>query len=340
MKRQDFNFELPSELIAQYPSEQRTESRLLVYEKQKQLISHQKFPDLLAYLNPNDLLVMNNTKVMKARLFGQKQSGGKVEILVERVLTGNQFIAHIRANKSPKADTVIELDADTSIVVTGRKENLFHCEMLGEESVLSVLDRLGHMPLPPYIDRDDESFDETRYQTVYAEKLGAIAAPTAGLHFDETLLAEIDARGIERAYITLHVGAGTFQPVKVDNIEEHPMHSEYLEVEKDLIEKVKATKAAGGRVIAIGTTVVRSLETIGNKPDLKPFCGETDIFIYPGYEFTLVDGMVTNFHLPESTLFMLISAFVGTDEAKRMYQEAVDDRYRFFSYGDACLLLR
>lgn len=338
MRVADFQFELPDELIARYPLAQRSASRLLVLDGPSGALAHRQFTDLLDYVVTGDLLVFNNTKVIAARLFAQKETGGKVEILVERVLGEYRVLAHVRASKAPKPDTRLVLDEDTAVVMLGRQDSLFELEF--EQPVLPVLDRLGHMPLPPYIDRADELADRERYQTVYGEHLGAVAAPTAGLHFDEFILQQLKDKGAQIAFVTLHVGAGTFQPVRVEHIEEHHMHHEWLSVGQDVVDAVAACKASGGRVIAVGTTSVRALETAAQAGQLQPFCGDTNIFIYPGRPFHVVDALVTNFHLPESTLLMLVSAFAGYGATMAAYRAAVAERYRFFSYGDAMLITR
>ncbi|CAM3841618.1 tRNA preQ1(34) S-adenosylmethionine ribosyltransferase-isomerase QueA [Parendozoicomonas haliclonae] len=340
MRVSDFHFELPDELIARYPMPERSASRLLVVEPETGQPVHRTFRDIINYLNPGDLLVLNNTRVIPARLFGQKESGGKIEVLVERVLDEHRVLAHVRSSKSPKPGARLLMEGGLEATMVERQDALFLLEFDGEEPVVHLLEQHGHMPLPPYITREDELGDRERYQTVYGEKKGAVAAPTAGLHFDEELLAEVEAKGINKAFVTLHVGAGTFQPVRVDDIKDHHMHSEYLEVSEEVVEAIKRTKANGGRVIAVGTTSVRSLETAARDGELKPYAGETDIFIYPGYTFNVVDALITNFHLPESTLLMLVSAFSGYDEIMNAYRVAIDERYRFFSYGDAMFLNR
>ncbi|RUR08504.1 tRNA preQ1(34) S-adenosylmethionine ribosyltransferase-isomerase QueA [Legionella sp. km772] len=338
MKKQDFYFDLPEELIAQYPLANRSDSRLLVYNrKQKNEYGHHQFRDIADFLNPGDLLVMNNTRVIPARLYGQKPSGGKVELLVERVTSPTTFLAHIKASKALKAGGIIQLAQGLQLEVLERQDDLFHCQSTIE--VLDLVGALGHMPLPPYITRDDEIEDKERYQTVYAKYEGSVAAPTAGLHFDEAVIEKIKAKGIKIAYVTLHVGAGTFRPVRSDDIKDHKMHSEQYTVTAELCTAVEATKAAGNRVIAIGTTALRSLESAAANGVLKPCSQDTNIFIYPGYEFKICDGLMTNFHLPESTLLMLVSAFIGHKEAMALYQEAIDKKYRFFSYGDTSLLV-
>lgn len=336
MRVADFKFDLPDQLIARYPLAKRTASRLLVLDSERNLIEHKYFTDLLGYLKPNDLLVLNNTKVIAARLFGQKASGGKIEVLVERLLDTDRVLAHIRASRSPKAEGILMFADNIQAKMVKRHDSLF--ELVFNQPILTILKKIGHIPLPPYIDRADELSDKQRYQTVYAKSEGAVAAPTAGLHFDEALLAAIKAKGIKLAFVTLHVGAGTFQPVKVANISEHHMHKEWLEVSPDVVAAIKACKAKGGRVIAVGTTSVRSLETAALDGEIKPFSGDTDIFLYPGKKFHVVDALITNFHLPESTLLMLVAAFAGYQQAMQAYKVAVAQQYRFFSYGDAMFI--
>lgn len=343
VKRQDFYFELPDKLIAQHPPENRRDSRLLVMGNDlEQGIVDAQFPQLLDFLNPNDLLVFNNTKVIPARLFGQKSSGGKIELLIERVIDDKTILTHIRSSRSPKEGSILNIENAFDVEVIGRKDALFIVKVLAEASALDLIEQNGHMPLPPYIERnEDEEADKERYQTVYSKKPGAVAAPTAGLHFDEALMDDIKAKGVEIGFVTLHVGAGTFKPVQVDDIAEHVMHSEYLEVEKTLVDQVKATREKGGRVIAVGTTSVRCLESAASfsgANEIAPYQGDTDIFITPGYEFKEVDVLLTNFHLPESTLIMLVSALAGYDRTMQAYQHAVEKEYRFFSYGDAMLV--
>lgn len=338
MRVADFNFDLPDHLIARYPLEKRTASRLLVLDGTTGATEHKHFYDLLDYLNAGDLMVFNNTKVIAARLFGQKESGGKVEILVERLLDDHKMLAHVRASKAPKEGAVILFNEQIRATMITRHGALFELEF--NQPVLQILEQIGHIPLPPYIDRSDELEDKQRYQTVYAKSEGAVAAPTAGLHFDEPLLAAIRDKGVETAFVTLHVGAGTFQPVRVDSIEEHHMHKEWLEVSAEVVEAIERCKERGCRVIAVGTTSVRSLETAALDGKIKPFMGDTDIFIYPGKPFHVVDALVTNFHLPESTLLMLISAFAGYKPVMDAYKIAVTEQYRFFSYGDAMFITR
>lgn len=335
MHLSDFNYELPEHLIAKTPAKTRTGSRLLCLDGPSGTLSDQQFPHILSQLEPGDLMVFNNTRVIPARVFGTKLTGGKIEILVERVLSDTRVHAHIRSSKSPKAGSQLRLDGDVLVTVVGRAEDLFILDFTEQDTAIDVLERIGHMPLPPYIDRADNDTDKERYQTVYGEHKGAVAAPTAGLHFDDAMLAAIKAKGVNIAFVTLHVGAGTFQPVRVDNIKEHTMHAEYMVVDEATCDAVKATQQAGKRVIAVGTTSVRSLETAARNGTIEPYAGDTQIFIYPGFTFNAVDALLTNFHLPESTLLMLISAFAGYQHVMQAYQHAVAEQYRFFSYGDA-----
>lgn len=335
MRLNHFHFELPDKLIARQPTADRRGSRLLAMNNEGD-IQHQKFADILEHINSGDLLVFNNTKVIPARLFGKKETGGNVEILIERITGNKTALAHIRASKSPKAGSKLLLDNGFSVQMLGREDSLFELEF--SAPLLGVLDEIGHMPLPPYIDREDTQEDRSRYQTVYAEQPGAVAAPTAGLHFDDQLLEDIQAKGAELAFVTLHVGAGTFQPVRVEKITDHHMHAEWLEVTERVAEQINATKARGGKVIAVGTTSVRSIETAARSGEIAAFEGDTDIFIYPGYKFNVVDKLLTNFHLSESTLLMLVSAFAGYTPIMNAYKQAVKQKYRFFSYGDAMLL--
>jgi len=342
MQRRDFYFDLPDELIARYPAQQRDGSRLLVLQGDGRL-EHRQFPDLLDYLREGDLLVFNDTRVIPARLFGAKESGGRIEILIERLIDEHHALAHIRASKSPKAGSRLFLAEDAeapvgsdAVEVLGRQGALF--ELCFDAPLLEQLNTYGHMPLPPYIDRADDAEDQQRYQTVYAKRDGAVAAPTAGLHFTEDFLAACKAKGVEQAFVTLHVGAGTFQPVRADDIRDHEMHAEYIEVSAAVAEQVRATRARGGRVVAVGTTSVRSLESASQNGEIAAFSGDSRIFIYPGYQFKSVDALFTNFHLPESTLIMLVSALAGQAPVMAAYREAVAERYRFFSYGDAMLV--
>ncbi len=345
MRVADFSFELPEELIARYPKADRSASRLMALNGDSGVVADETFTDLIGHIEAGDLLVFNNTRVIPARLFGQKTSGGKLEVLVERLLDENRVLAHIRCSKSPKPGSEILLEGKVKATMVARHDALFELEFHGEKSVLTVLDEIGHMPLPPYIDRPDEDSDRERYQTVYNEKPGAVAAPTAGLHFDNEMMAKLKAKGVNFAFVTLHVGAGTFQPVKVDEIADHIMHAEYIEVPTEVVEQINQTKANGGKVIAVGTTSVRSLESAAKIAKdqgkaLSEFYGDTDIFITPGYEFQIVDALVTNFHLSESTLLMLVSAFSGYDNIIAAYKHAVAEQYRFFSYGDAMFLTK
>ena len=339
----DFDFQLPPELIAQHPAAERSGSRLL--DGAGTAPVDRQFTDLPGLLNPGDLLVFNDTRVIKARLHGEKPSGGAVEALVERVLPGHEVWAHLRASKSPRAGSLVRFAQAFDAEVLGRagpEESLFHLRFPGDPFVL--LARHGHVPLPPYITHDDSADDEARYQTIFAARPGAVAAPTAALHFDQGVLAALDARGVKRAAVTLHVGAGTFQPVRVHDIAEHRMHSEWFEVGADTVAAIAAARARGGSIVAVGTTTLRALESAaqrsGDGGALEPFTGETDIFITPGFAFRVVDRLLTNFHLPRSTLLMLVSAFAGHAHIKALYRHAVESRYRFFSYGDAMLLDR
>ena len=337
MKRTDFHYDLPSELIAQAPLAQRSASRLLCFDKQTGDLQDRVFSDLPTLLNAGDLLVFNNTRVIPARMFARKSTGGQIEILLERMLNRHECLAQIRASKAPKPGGTIVLEDGSELQVVGREGGFFHLKAINSD-LMELLNRLGHMPLPPYITRKDTDHDRQRYQTVYAETPGAVAAPTAGLHFDQQLLDHLEKAGIQSTTVTLHVGAGTFQPVRVEDIEDHQMHAEWLEVSQSACDAISATRQRGGRVIAVGTTAVRSLETAAQNGQLQPFCGDSRIFIYPGYRFRTVDAMITNFHLPESTLLMLISAFAGHAQTLAAYRHAVVQAYRFFSYGDAMLI--
>lgn len=338
----DFDFPLPPELIAQHPAAERRGSRLLHVCSQR--LADRQFADLPALLKAGDLLVFNDTRVIKARFFGQKESGGQVEVLLERIVDANYAIAQIRASKSPKPGTRLRLAEAFEVVVTGRagaNNEFFALETVDRNSLWDLAEQHGKLPLPPYIEHPADGADETRYQTVYARKLGAVAAPTAGLHFDEAMLATLRGMGVGTAFLTLHVGAGTYQPVRVDKIAEHKMHSEHFEIPAATADAIMATRAAGGRVIAVGTTSLRALESAGSDDGTVPTgAAETEIFITPGYRFKVVDRLITNFHLPKSTLLMLVSAFAGYDHIRAAYAHAVAERYRFFSYGDAMLLER
>lgn len=338
MKKSDFNYQLPEALIAQKPLTERDASRLLCMDKVTGRILDGQFTDFIDLIDERDLLVFNDTKVIPARLFGKKQSGGKVEILIERILDDHRAIAHVKASKTAKAGTLIELDGGYCCEVLGRADDLFQLEFKGENSLITILEQIGHIPLPPYITREDDESDLTRYQTVFAREAGAVAAPTAGLHFDQAMMAKLKAKGVQTAFVTLHVGSGTFQPVRVEDLSEHLMHKEYFAVLPETVAAVQQARARGGRVIAIGTTAVRALESASKSGQLEAGFGDTDLFITPGYQFKSVDAMLTNFHLPESTLLMLVSAFAGYDHIMNAYRHAIDQSYRFFSYGDAMFL--
>ncbi|MDX5333172.1 MAG: tRNA preQ1(34) S-adenosylmethionine ribosyltransferase-isomerase QueA [Gammaproteobacteria bacterium] len=340
MQVSDFAYDLPPELIAQEPPATRGDSRLLVLDGQTGEVADRHFSEIGELLRPGDLLVFNNTRVIPARLFGRKETGGQVELLLERVLDAHHALAHVRASKSPRPGTRLILEGGAEVTVTGRREALFELDFGEDQSIWQVLETVGHMPLPPYITRADRIDDRERYQTVYAERPGAVAAPTAGLHFTDELLAGLRAQGVETAFVTLHVGAGTFQPVRVDDIGAHRMHAEWVEVPEAVVAQVAACRARGGRVIAVGTTSVRSLEAASAGGALAAFSGDTEIFITPGYRFRSVDAMITNFHLPESTLMMLVSAFAGHAHIMAAYRHAIEERYRFFSYGDAMFITR
>lgn len=333
MNRRDFSFELPAELIAQRPLPERSASRLLALDGANGQLRDLGFADLVTLLEPGDLLVLNDTRVLPARLLGHKASGGRVELLLERMLGPRRLRAQLKASHAPKAGQVLSFPADAKAVVTGREGPLFELEF--DREVEPYFQAHGLVPLPPYIERPPEAMDQGRYQTIFAEALGAVAAPTAGLHFDADLFAALEGRGVECVFLTLHVGAGTFSPVRAEKIESHRLHAERLSVGARLVAAVERTRAVGGRVVAVGTTVVRGLETAARGGALAPFEGETDLFIYPGYEFRVVDALVTNFHLPESSLLMLVAAFAGREHTLDAYRHAVAARYRFFSYGDA-----
>ncbi len=343
MRRRDFHFELPDELIAQFPAEERVASRLLHLAASGELADRQ-FVDLPDLLQPGDLLVMNNTRVIPARLWGRKETGGRIEVLVERVLNDTDVLAHVRASKSPGAGRRLLFGEGVEAEVLGRQGELFELHFADADApasrVTDILQRIGHMPLPPYIERADTTVDQARYQTVYARREGAVAAPTAGLHFDTAMLDTLKAKGVNQVQVTLHVGAGTFQPVRVDEIAEHRMHAEWMELDESVVEAVEETRTQGGRVIAVGTTSVRCLETAASSGALRPYRGDTDIFITPGYRFNVIDALLTNLHLPESTLLMLVSALAGHANIMQAYRHAVEQRYRFFSYGDAMYIER
>ena len=338
LKKSDFQYDLPDELIAQKPLPQRSASRLLVVDVEKKSFADRQFTDIVDYLRDGDLLVFNDTRVIPARLFGYKEgTGGAVEILVERVIDDWHVLAQLGVSKKPKTGSVIVFDDASSATVLNREDSFYVLRF--DEPVKAKLAQLGRMPLPPYILRYANEADAERYQTVYARVPGAVAAPTAGLHFDDALLTHLQEKNIDFGYVTLHVGAGTFQPVRSEHIEDHAMHSEWLEVGTALVAKIQQTRRNGGRVVAVGTTVVRALESSVRDGVLKPFSGETKIFIYPGFHISTIDALITNFHLPESTLLMLVSALAGRELMLEAYRHAVEERYRFFSYGDAMLIL-
>ncbi|HIG41806.1 MAG TPA: tRNA preQ1(34) S-adenosylmethionine ribosyltransferase-isomerase QueA [Gammaproteobacteria bacterium] len=340
MNTSDFEFDLPSHLIAKYPTAERSASRLMHLDASSGEISHYHFRDIVDLVNAEDLMVFNDTRVIPARFFAKKLTGGKVEILLERLLDDVSALVQIRSSKPLKAGAVLKLDdSDYQLTVNGRNDS-FYRVIFPQPGVLSIANQLGHMPLPPYIDRADEISDQERYQTVFAEKEGAVAAPTAGLHFDDAVIEQLKNKGVASTKLTLHVGAGTFSPVRVTRLEDHVMHTEQIEVKKAVCDAVADCNRRDGRTIAVGTTSVRSLETASRSGQLKPYQGDTNIFIYPGYEFQSVDAVITNFHLSGSTLMMLVSAFAGIDNIKHAYQVAIEQQYRFFSYGDAMLITR
>ena len=339
MQLTDFDYPLPEHLIAQAPLAERTQSRLLAVDKQAGQLIDTQFCALLQFLRPGDCLVLNTTRVLPARLFGVKPTGGKVEVLIERVLTPQRALAFMKASKTPTPGTEIILADKSVLTVMGRQENLFELNCSSDINFESLLQQQGHMPLPPYIQRHDDAADQVRYQTVYADQAGAVAAPTAGLHFDDAMLARCEATGIHIIKLLLHVGAGTFQPVRTDDIRDHIMHREWCQIDADTVARLTAVKQAGGRIIAVGTTSVRCLETAAQSGQLQAFSGDTQLFIYPGYRFNMIDGLITNFHLPQSTLLMLVSAFAGFDLMRQAYQHAIAQTYRFFSYGDAMLIM-
>lgn len=335
MKLSDFCYDLPEKLIARYPVENRSGSRLLVYKKDTSSYSHLKFFEILSQLNENDLLVFNDTRVIPARFFGKKTTGGKAEILLERILENNTFLAHIKTNRIKTGDK-IGCDGGWEVEFLGRRDELFILQANGD--VIKMLSEIGDLPLPPYFARECEKIDNERYQTVYARYNGSVAAPTAGLHFDTELLNALEKKGIKTGFLTLHVGAGTFKPVRSDNIKEHKMHKEYYEINENLLNLIEHTKKNNGRVIAVGTTVLRTLESVYAKKIIE-HTSSTDIFIYPGFKFKVCDGLITNFHLPKTTLLMLVAAFIGYENMQQLYKIAIENEYRFFSYGDASLLI-
>jgi len=336
----DFDYDLPAELIAQHPPPSRGASRLLHLDGRNGGMVDRQFPDLLDSMTAGDVVVLNDTRVIKARLFGEKDTGGRVEVLVERVLDAHRALAHVRASKSPREGTTLRLAGAVTAVIRGRHDDLYELEFEGNDTVFELLARHGATPLPPYITHVPDGDDDARYQTVFARKEGAVAAPTAGLHFDEAMLDALVAKGATLAYVTLHVGAGTFQPVRGDDLASHVMHAEWCQVPPETVAVIEAARAKGGRVLAVGTTTVRTLESAAFSGRLVAGSQDTRLFIQPGFRFNVVDRMVTNFHLPKSTLLMLVSAFAGTANIRKAYAHAVAQRYRFFSYGDAMLLER
>ena len=336
MKLSDFDYHLPEELIAKNPLNNRSDSRLLVVNE---YLEDHTFSEIISYINPGDLLIRNDTRVVKARIFGHKHSGGKVEVMLERIIDQQHFIAHVRTSKRINIGMEIILPDDLVVTVSETLDGLFALQTRTAIDLYAYLEHHGNLPLPPYMQRQAEIADESRYQTVYAAHNGSVAAPTAGLHFTPEILTQIEAKGATVASVTLHVGSGTFKPVSVENISEHKMHSEVFQINKATIELIKQTKARGGKIIAVGTTSLRTLESVA-KRGLHAQSGETDIFITPGFKFQLVDKLITNFHLPKSTLLMLVSAFSGKDKIDMAYQHAIKNNYRFFSYGDAMLLTR
>jgi S-adenosylmethionine:tRNA ribosyltransferase-isomerase len=342
MRRSDFQFSLPDELIAQQPLAERSGSRLLHFGRNDGKLQDRQFRDLPSFLSEKDLLVFNNTRVINARLHGQKESGGKLEVLVERVVDQHNVLAHVRASKSPRPGTKIRLEGAIDAEVTGRDGSLFCIRFLGAP-VGELLEQHGHVPLPPYIQREDTELDKSRYQTVYNKVPGAVAAPTAGLHFDNAMMQTLADQGLRFAEVTLHVGAGTFQPVRADDLADHEMHAEWIEVNQSVVDAIADTRERGGRVVAVGTTALRSLESAYLYGEGRAGCppawsGESRLFCYPGFKFNVVDALLTNFHLSESTLLMLVSAFAGYEPTMAAYQHAITERYRFFSYGDAMLI--
>ncbi len=341
MKLDDFMFDLPEELIAQVPIDNRSDSRLMHINKQAQTIDDKSFTDIVDFLNPHDLLIFNDTKVIPARTYAKRPTGGIVEVMVERFISDRRVSAYLKASNTPRPGLEMTLIGGAKIVIVERQRNFFILDLVDVNlNWIDVLEDEGKIPLPPYITRDVTEEDLTRYQTVYAKNKGAVAAPTAGLHFDDDIFKRLKEKNIDHGFVTLHVGAGTFEPVRIQDFKNHQMHSEQINVTQELADKVNATKKNGGRIIAVGTTCVRTLESAWGDDMLKPCHKETEIFIYPGYDFKCVNAMITNFHLPGSTLILLVSAFVGSDLIKQSYQHAIDKKYRFFSYGDAMLLER
>jgi len=338
MLTKDFSYNLPEDLIAQNPIAERGTSRMLVLEKGCE-ISDSLFQKLPQYLQPGDLVVLNDTSVIPARLFLEKESGGKIELMLERIIDRRELIVQLHANKTPKSGTILIFNDKKIFLIKKKIKDMFLLNYLGEGEIIDLFNEFGHMPLPPYIKRIDNSIDKDRYQTIFSNRPGAVAAPTAGLHFTKEMLNKLNEKGIQNVKLTLHVGAGTFQPVRENNVYDHKMHSEYMSIDKDVINKIVETKNHGGRILAVGTTVVRSLESAVNNGVLSTFEGETNIFIYPGYKFNIVDMLLTNFHLPESTLLMLVCAFAGKEKVMEAYHHAISKQYKFYSYGDAMLLI-
>ena len=337
---EEFDFDLPQHLIAQAPLQERDSSRLLVLNKNTKLFSDKKFVDFVDLLNPNDLLIFNDTRVIKARLFGKKITGGKVEIMIERILDNHHALAHLKTSKKIFDGTIFEVNEDVSVKVVRKENDLFYIEFNSNLSSYDILEKYGHIPLPPYIERSADKSDENRYQTIYAKESGAVAAPTAGLHFTDEIFKALNDKKIKYTFLTLHVGAGTFQPVRENDLDHHQMHSESFNVPDKTIQMIDDAKSKNGRIIAIGTTVLRALESKFSEETIQSGFKETSIFIKPGYTFKIVDALLTNFHLPKSTLFILVSAFSGSDTMKKLYQHAIKNEYRFFSYGDATFIER
>ena len=340
MRVSDFDYDLPAELIAQHPTPRRRDSRLLVLDADSARIAHRTFPEITEHLVPGDLVVVNDTRVIRGRLFATKPTGGQVEILIERILAPDRVLAWLRFSKEPKYGALLSVGHGRGFVVRSRREALFELEVAGIDDAGRFIEQAGKVPLPPYIRREADDEDAERYQTVYACRPGAVAAPTAGLHFDDVLLASLEGRGIELARVTLHVGAGTFAPLRIENVESNVLHREWLEVSAATCDAIARTRARGGRVVSVGTTTLRALESAAAGGAPRPFRGETTLFIYPGYAFRCVDVLLTNFHLPRSSLLLLACAFGGTDAVLGAYREAVARGYRFYSYGDAMLLER
>lgn len=335
MRITDFSFDLPQDLIARYPLPKRSASRLLCLNGLNGQVAHQQFEDMLDLVEEGDLLVFNDTKVIPARLYGQKGTGGRVEVLVERILSQHRLLAQLRVSKPPRLGDYLLFGKFVQLEIVSRDNQFYELRYNGSHSILEMIESIGEIPLPPYMQRLPEESDKERYQTVYAKEKGSVAAPTAGFHFDEEMLKKLEDKKVEMDYLTLHIGAGTFTPVRVDDIREHKMHAEYLDVPTSLCEKIRKTKARGKRVIAVGTTSMRALETACQSGEIQPYQGETSIFIYPGYEFRCVDALITNLHLPASTLLILVCAFSGREHVLHAYHEAVERKYRFYSYGDA-----